>query len=44
MATMVELSAAELAQVEGGFIEILSFSWGAANSPHTQVRLRRVVS
>jgi hypothetical protein len=37
---MYELSAAELAQVEGGF----SFSWGEVNSPDYLVRLRRVVS
>jgi hypothetical protein len=36
---MYELSAAELAQVEGG-----SFSWGEVNSLDYLVRLRRVVS
>jgi hypothetical protein len=39
MATMVELTAAEPAQVEGG-----SWSWGEVNSPDFLVRLRRIVS
>ena len=34
-----DVSAAELAQVEGG----LSFSWGEVNSPDYLVRLRRIV-
>ena len=34
-----DLSAAELAQIEGG-----SFSWGEVNSPDYLVRLRRIVS
>jgi hypothetical protein len=33
-----DLSAAEMAQVEGG-----SFSWGEVNSPDYLIRLRRVV-
>jgi hypothetical protein len=39
MVTMYEVSAAELAQVEGG-----SFSWGEVNSPDYLIRLRRIVS
>jgi hypothetical protein len=38
MAAMVELSAAELAQVEGG-----SFSWGAVNSPDLLACRGRVI-
>jgi hypothetical protein len=38
VAYVYDLSAAELARVEGG-----SFSWGEVNSPDLFVRLRRVV-